>query len=461
MGGRRSSAASAGWFLLLLLRECAQVRGDNETLSSCWDMSLEQEGETQLRKRLLQGYRAGAMPRSNGKAVEVDLGMNVIKLAKMSQLTGTFSMNVWLRMRWQDDRLTWPVRLDETGKCISDKPSDLPCMMTFDTYREFPDVIWTPDITLWNPAESPLNELQMTQALVYPDGDVRWSRPGSILATCKYELEQFPSDLQDCHLDFASWSYDTGSLKLSIDKLFSPPVYFDPYSFVENEEWNIDVDRFVLTEKTFQCCRYPFEVFRVYFKAMRKDDYYTGVFVMPAVILTLATGLSVGIPFDSGERISYVTAMIVTLVLFLMTVAEQLPKTAQKVTVQTVFDALLYGSIAFLALTVLYIKWRDNQHSKELKEHREKQTRLLRGASQMDSSENLGSRPSTGSLGSEFTDQPEARKQSRISMMSLADVSATLNQAKGQLGEMKQAMRSRSNLFETTPQKVVHITFKT
>ena len=34
-----------------------------------------------------------------------------------------------------------------------------------------------------------------TNAVVYPDGEVMWSRPGMVTSTCAFDLSEFPDDV--------------------------------------------------------------------------------------------------------------------------------------------------------------------------------------------------------------------------------------------------------------------------
>eukprot|EP00929_Paragymnodinium_shiwhaense_P049253 TRINITY_DN24856_c0_g1_i1.p1 TRINITY_DN24856_c0_g1~~TRINITY_DN24856_c0_g1_i1.p1 ORF type:complete len:492 (-),score=65.22 TRINITY_DN24856_c0_g1_i1:459-1934(-) len=333
--------------------------------------------ETDLRNYLLDGYRYGSLPRYKNRPIDLDLGMNIVALSSMSQLEGRFTMNVWMRLRWNDYRLKWPVRRNAEGACQQDRPSDLPCMMTFPTIKEYPDAVWTPDVLLYNTAEKPLAQLLHTQVVAYPDGTISWSRPGIMTATCKFELADFPNDVQDCYLEFGSWSYDAGTLAIRLDEYFKPAVEFDPTTFIQNEEWQFEYDEYVLKSQYFSCCKYPYQVFRIYFKATRKAYFFNTVFVYPAIVLTASIVLSIGIPWNSGERVSYVTDMILTIVLFLVAIAAQLPKTEQETHITTIFMYLLYSSVAFLVATVFSVRFAAYFHQKEEAKHRENQNKLL------------------------------------------------------------------------------------
>eukprot|EP00929_Paragymnodinium_shiwhaense_P121331 TRINITY_DN93523_c0_g1_i1.p1 TRINITY_DN93523_c0_g1~~TRINITY_DN93523_c0_g1_i1.p1 ORF type:complete len:492 (+),score=85.58 TRINITY_DN93523_c0_g1_i1:108-1583(+) len=350
-------------------------------LRTACEASYTNETETQLRNRLMANYRADAMPRSKNQPVEVDMNINVASVPAISQISASITLGVWLRNKWVDKRLTWPVRTVD-GACVADRPDDLPCQLTFQTNREFSDVIWTPDITLINTAERPLMNLYETDILVYNDGSCIWSRPGMLTATCKFELADFPNDVQLCHMEFGSWSFDTSSMVIFTDRYWTDPVEFDPRSHIPNEEWLTEFSSSAVLREQVDDTEHFREVFKVIFRMTRKAYYYDTFFVKPAWVFSSCILLSVFIPWNSGERISYMVSLVLTLVLFLTTVARQLPKTDQAIRLTQTFSALLYTSIVLVLLTIVWIRYCDIQHTKEETAHRARQTEMLKRATE-------------------------------------------------------------------------------
>ena len=92
--------------------------------------------------------------------------------------------------------------------------------------------IWTPDLELWNLAESVQTSFavsvrpggrgraragrltrrraQNTFANVKSDGSVFWSRPGHLRPVCKFEgLDAFPFDELTCKVEIGSWMFSS------------------------------------------------------------------------------------------------------------------------------------------------------------------------------------------------------------------------------------------------------------
>jgi hypothetical protein len=61
--------------------------------------------------------------------------------------------------------------------------------------------IWTPDIVLYNYADTRLEEKREVLAIINHDGKVKW-RPSSIFkSTCQINIQSFPYDHQNCKLN--------------------------------------------------------------------------------------------------------------------------------------------------------------------------------------------------------------------------------------------------------------------
>ena len=88
--------------------------------------------------------------------------------------------NVETQYVWMDNGLAWD-RSDYDG---------------VEDVRLPVDMIWTPDVVLYNYADTRLEEKRKVLAIVNWEGQVRW-RPASIYkSTCQINIENFPYDYQ-------------------------------------------------------------------------------------------------------------------------------------------------------------------------------------------------------------------------------------------------------------------------
>lgn len=64
--------------------------------------------------------------------------------------------------------------------------------------------LWTPDIVLYNYADTRLEEKREVKVTVYSDGKVKWIPPSIFKSTCQINIEMFPYDRQNCSMKFGN-----------------------------------------------------------------------------------------------------------------------------------------------------------------------------------------------------------------------------------------------------------------
>ena len=111
----------------------------------------------------------------NGTNLSLSLAIRAFN--NIDQIDGSINMNVWLRYNWKSN-IVWNETEFNTISTIN-----------LNTNPEGNHFIWTPDIYLYNTAEKPMCELDYTNANVYSNGDIFWSRPGLIKSTCIFNLQ--------------------------------------------------------------------------------------------------------------------------------------------------------------------------------------------------------------------------------------------------------------------------------
>jgi hypothetical protein len=117
-----------------------------------------------------------------------------------------------------------------------------------------------------------------------------------------------------------------------------------------NEEWDLKTDSggggsgyLEIQKKKYNCCPEIYESMHLKFTANRRSGFYFRTFELPSVMLFSAMLLSFAIPFTIGERVGFATTMALALVVFLLTLADQLPKTEETPELQRLFMGLMYS----------------------------------------------------------------------------------------------------------------------
>ena len=208
--------------------------------------------------------------------------------------------------------------------------------------------VWTPDIYLYNTAENPLENLKWSNVDVSSNGDVLWFRPGILQSTCSFDMTNFPYDIQECELKFGSWSYTGSHLKLVET---SPTIDFTNYQ--ENEEWEITNSSYNINSIKYACCpdEYYDITFRINFK--RLTGYYETNIIIPTFATASLVLITLLIPWDSGERISFAVTVMLSIIVFLLILSDTLPKSNQQPILSRMIMSLTFFSLFGVFFTVL------------------------------------------------------------------------------------------------------------
>ena len=148
---------------------------------------------TQLHEDLLTGYNKAVAPRSVRRVNYSEAGTDVLlqlrffKVESVSPSNGRLAMKVWWRYSWSDLRLSWDPSHYGDVRELKFHAADLSDPETTD--------IWLPDFTAYNSANGLMHSFEPAMASVRHNGDVFWSRPGTLDVLCRFSgLVMFPYD---------------------------------------------------------------------------------------------------------------------------------------------------------------------------------------------------------------------------------------------------------------------------
>lgn len=300
-------------------------------------LSLSNNNYKTLENNLLENYSTTNIPSKNGETVYIQLGIAIRAINNINHIEGTITSNVWLRYYWHDDFLSWN---PESNSNIS--------QLILNTDPSNDGHIWTPDIYLYNTAEKPLDNLGYTHAVVQHTGNVFWSRPGLITSTCVFNLDMFPFDTQNCYLKFGSWVYNKQTLNIT---QFNVSIDFDNYQ--EHDGWQILSNRTEYTEQKYACCPDLYPDLKFHFTLRRKAGFYNINIIVPTFATAFLMLISLFIPWDSGERISFAVTVMLSIIVFLLILSDNLPKTDTIPLLSRMLIGLTIFSLVIVFFTVI------------------------------------------------------------------------------------------------------------
>ena len=323
------------------------------------DNNLNHSKITELEHKLFDNYNPTIIP-TNNMALNLSLGVAFRAFNNIDQKEGVVSLNLWLRYWWNDYNLRW----DENEWNISS------LIVSTDPGESFR--VWTPDIYLYNTAENPLENLKWSNVEISSNGNILWSRPGIMQSTCSFDMTNFPYDVQTCEMKFGSWSY-TGSHLILQEA--TPTI--DLTNYQPNVEWEMQNVEYSINSLKYECCPEEYYDITFTFNLVRLSGYYETNIIIPTFATASLILVTLLIPWDSGERISFAVTVMLSIIVFLLILSDTLPKSNQQPLLSRMIMALTFFSLFGVFFTVL-ISALNNYKDEKLKGKEKIDNRLVR-----------------------------------------------------------------------------------
>ncbi|XP_061625908.1 neuronal acetylcholine receptor subunit alpha-7-like isoform X3 [Phyllopteryx taeniolatus] len=256
---------------------------------------------------------------------------------------------LWLRtvtsqQQWTDVYLTWNAE-SYPGVQNLRFPSNL---------------IWVPDILLYNSADERFDATFHTNVLVNATGSCQYIPPGILKSTCYIDVRWFPFDVQKCDLKFGSWTHNGWLLDLQM-------MDVDISSYIPNGEWDLVGVPAKRNELYYDCCKEPYPDVTFTVTMRRRTLYYGLNLLIPCVLISGLALLVFLLPADSGEKISLGITVLLSLTVFMLLVAEIMPATSDSVPLIAQYFAstmMIVGLSVVVTVLVLQFHHHDPQGGK-------------------------------------------------------------------------------------------------
>ncbi|XP_061669946.1 neuronal acetylcholine receptor subunit alpha-7-like [Syngnathoides biaculeatus] len=279
-------------------------------VSACTvQVSFQGPDELRLLNMLLSGYNSLERPVFNeSQKLIVGVGITLRQIMDVDEKNQVVKTNIWLQMSWKDYKLQWN-QSDYNG---------------VDTLRLPADLLWRPDILLYNSADESFDPTFHTKIVVTSSGNCLFVPPGIFKSTCDIDLRWFPFDIQKCDIKFGSWTYGGWSLDLSL-------IDADISEYVTNREWDLIVVSGKKSYTTYECCPEPYVDVTYTIVMRRRTLFYAVNLLIPCFLISLLALLVFLLPADSGEKISLGITVMLSLIVFMLLVTEIMPSTSDSV----------------------------------------------------------------------------------------------------------------------------------
>lgn len=311
----------SSFLLITVFSLCVQARGTINDL-------------IRLRDALFENYTRDFRPVYNlSDPVYVDIELSLLAILDLDEVSGTITMNLVMKQKWIDYRLAW-------------KPGDFANITDFLFNSTF---VWKPRVHIVTSADD-LSDFGSNDYDVRIDNDGEMSTsPGKIVrATCNIDMTHFPTDSQTCTMSFLAWMTYPSEVQL---KYTLPHIYMGYYT--PNGEW--DVDWSGLSNNS----QYGPHVSMLdcTLHITRRSAYYIVSMVTPVLLLCVLNPFVFLLPACSGERISYIITMFLSLAVYMTLIDDNLPKVSDPMAGISYFLLLALCYSGFLVtLTILTLR---------------------------------------------------------------------------------------------------------
>ncbi|XP_003505206.1 neuronal acetylcholine receptor subunit alpha-2 [Cricetulus griseus] len=308
--------------------------------------SSHTQAEDRLFKHLFGGYNRWARPVPNtSDVVIVRFGLSIAQLIDVDEKNQMMTTNVWLKQEWNDYKLRWDPA--EFGNITS--------------LRVPSEMIWIPDIVLYNNADGEFAVTHMTKAHVFFTGTVHWVPPAIYKSSCSIDVTFFPFDQQNCKMKFGSWTYDKA--KIDLEQM---EQMVDLKDYWESGEWAIINATGTYNSKKYDCCAEIYPDVTYYFVIRRLPLFYTINLIIPCLLISCLTVLVFYLPSECGEKITLCISVLLSLTVFLLLITEIIPSTS--LVIPLIGEYLLFTMI-FVTLSIVITVFVLNVHHRTPSTH--------------------------------------------------------------------------------------------
>nr|XP_047928862.1 neuronal acetylcholine receptor subunit alpha-9 isoform X2 [Anser cygnoides]XP_047928863.1 neuronal acetylcholine receptor subunit alpha-9 isoform X2 [Anser cygnoides]XP_047928864.1 neuronal acetylcholine receptor subunit alpha-9 isoform X2 [Anser cygnoides]XP_047928865.1 neuronal acetylcholine receptor subunit alpha-9 isoform X2 [Anser cygnoides]XP_047928866.1 neuronal acetylcholine receptor subunit alpha-9 isoform X2 [Anser cygnoides]XP_047928867.1 neuronal acetylcholine receptor subunit len=286
-----------------------------------------------LFNELFEDYSNALRPvEDTDKVLNVTLQITLSQIKDMDERNQILTAYLWIRQSWYDAYLKWD----------KDKYDGL------DSIRIPSNLVWRPDIVLYNKADDDFSEPVNTNVVLRYDGKITWDAPAITKSSCVVDVSYFPFDSQQCNLTFGSWTYNGNQVDI-INSLDSG----DLSDFIEDVEWEIHGMPAVKNVITYGCCSEPYPDVTFTLILKRKSSFYIFNLLLPCILISFLAPLGFYLPADSGEKVSLGVTVLLALTVFQLMVAEIMPPSENVPLIGKYYIATMTMITASTALTII------------------------------------------------------------------------------------------------------------
>ncbi|XP_072305409.1 gamma-aminobutyric acid receptor subunit delta [Eucyclogobius newberryi] len=257
---------------------------------------------------LMKGYARNFRPGIGGPPVNVAMAIEVASIDHISEANMEYTMTVFLRQSWRDDRLSY----NHTNK-------------TLGLDSRFVDKLWLPDTFIVNAKSAWFHDVTVENKLIrlQPNGVILYSSRITSTVACDMDLTKYPMDEQECMLDLESYGYSSEDI---VYHWSESQTHIHGLDKLELSQFTITDYRFVTeTMNTKSAGRFPRLSLR--FELRRNRGVYIIQSYMPSILLVAMSWVSFWISQSAvPARVSLGITTVLTMTTLMVSARSSLPR---------------------------------------------------------------------------------------------------------------------------------------
>ena len=168
------------------------------------------------------------------------------------------------------------------------------------------------------------------------DGEITWFVKKTMKTSCPIDVTYFPYDTQTCPIKLGSWTLDNTVFAFDIspwNDSISEGAFFvySEKSFIPHSAWHVRSTTAEVSED------FDFPEVTLYLKMKRKSLYFAINLILPTAVLAFISPLTFLLPAESGERSGLAITLLLSMVVFMLLVADVTPQSSESVSIVEVF----------------------------------------------------------------------------------------------------------------------------
>jgi hypothetical protein len=267
----------------------------------------------------------------NGEPLDVGIGMHLVNMAAIDEVSEQFQIDGFLISRWKDPRLVY-------------QPQD-----KSDVIRYYePNAFWAPRLEMVN-AAAPRDSYDIS-IRVEPDGTVHYMERFRAILSSKFQLQRFPFDSQILRVIIHPFVSNTRTLKFSLEDHHTwVSSEFDSYSSLA--QWQLGA----VTTRLGSYQLFPgTDISEIEFDigVQRRYRFYLWKVMLPLLLMVMLSWTVFWVePRDLSSQVQIAVTTILTVIAFAFAISATMPR----VPYLTYIDAFFLECYVFVFISSLEV----------------------------------------------------------------------------------------------------------